>query len=396
MLRRVLTASLLAAATLAAGGAPGSSSPVTAASCSAWTSQSTPPPSIRVYRVATGAVETVDFRTYAKNVLSREWIGSWSTESLRSGAVAVKMYAWYQVLHWRGLTNAAGECFDVYDDTRDQVYDPSRATWSSAAAAVDATWATRALRNGAVSPTYYNAGVANEPCGANANGWRMYQWGTQACGLAGLSAAQILLTYYYPGWTVTDAPAPTSSPTPAPTATPPPPAPTASPAEPPTATPAPTGVPSSTPPPPTPAPTARPTPVPTPTPAPPAPAPGGTPGGGQTGIVGQALPPPPPPADPPVVVVGDSTSSSMVYGGLVERPAWFDRPMANQRFFEGLERVRSSTLTSTVSRDLPAFRALRAAAIRQLAVQLAVPLYVGRPDPALARGPGNVRAVSGR
>ena len=56
-------------------------------------------PAIRVYRQATGAVDTVDFRTYLKNVLSREWIGWWTTESLRSGALAVQAYAWYQVLH---------------------------------------------------------------------------------------------------------------------------------------------------------------------------------------------------------------------------------------------------------------------------------------------------------
>ena len=84
-----------------------------------------PPPTIRVFRTATGSVETVDFRTYLKNVLSREWISSWTTESLRSGAMAVKNYAWYQVLHWRGYTNAAGECFDVFDSTRDQHYDPA-------------------------------------------------------------------------------------------------------------------------------------------------------------------------------------------------------------------------------------------------------------------------------
>ncbi len=107
MPRRALAASLLAAVALFGSGLPGQIHPATASSCSGWTSETTPPSTIRVYRAATGAVETVNFRVYAKNVLSREWIGSWTTESLRSGAVAVKMYAWYHVLHWRGLTNAA-------------------------------------------------------------------------------------------------------------------------------------------------------------------------------------------------------------------------------------------------------------------------------------------------
>ncbi len=214
MSRRIFVAALLAALTLAGAGVPGLAPPASAASCSSWTSESEPPPTIRVFRHASGAVDTVDFRTYTKNVLSREWIGSWTAESLRSGALAVKSYAWYQVLHWRGGTNSDGACFDLRDDTWDQVYDPTKATWSTAAAAVDATWATRVLKNGRIFPTYYNAGALHEACGANANGWKAWQWGTQACGLDGKSAAEIILIYYYPGVTVTDAPAPATTPTP--------------------------------------------------------------------------------------------------------------------------------------------------------------------------------------
>jgi len=160
------------------------------------------------------------------------------------------------------------------------------------AAAVDATWSTLALKAGRIFATYYNAGQMNEPCGARANGWQMFQWGTQACGLAGKSAAQILAVYYA-GVTVSAAPPPsTPAPTPAPTPTPsptPPPAPAATPA------PAPSG--STTPvPAATPSPTATPTPPPTPTPAPVPQQPGG-------GPVGLAAPPPSPPPDPEPIVV---------------------------------------------------------------------------------------------
>ncbi len=254
--------------------------PAVAATCGTYTSETAPPSTIRVFRTGSGAVETVDFRAYVKNVLSREWISSWTTESLRSGAVAVKSYAWYQVLHWRGYVNEAGECFDIFDSTRDQHYDPSKPTYASMAAAVDATWTTVALKSGRIFPTYYNAGAASDPCGANANGWQMFQWGTQACGLAGLSAAQILATYYA-GVTVVAAPAPVRPPpTPAPT-----PIPTPAP------TPAGTPSPGATPPP-----TPAPTPIPTPAPAPPGPAPGG-------GQVGLSAPPPPPPDEPEPIVV---------------------------------------------------------------------------------------------
>lgn len=290
----------------------GAPSPAAAAgACGTYASHSVPPPTIRVYRTATGAVDTVDFRTYVKNVLSREWISSWTTESLRSGALAVKNYAWYQVLHWRGYVNGRGECFDVFDSTRDQHYDPSRPTYASMAAAVDATWATLALKGGRIFATYYNAGAPGEACGANANGWQMFQWGTQACGLAGRSAAQILATYY-PGVVVGSAPAPIPPPaTPAPT-----PVPTVVPTPTPMPTPVPTPVPSAsagspapsaTEPPATPVPTPVSTPVPTPMPTPPPPA--QMPGGGQAGL---SAPPPPPPADPEPIVVTPASGSAAV------------------------------------------------------------------------------------
>lgn len=293
MTRRALAAWALAALCMLAS-TP--SPPATAAAlCGGYASQTTPPPTVRVYRAAAGTVETVDFRAYLKNVLSREWISSWTTESLRAGALAVKDYAWYQVLHWRGYVSASGECFDLFDTTRDQVYDPSRPIYAPMAAAVDATWTTLALRSGSIVPTYYNAGGANEPCGANANGWQMFQWGSQACGLEGRSAAQIM-SVYYSGIQVIAAPppspsAPTPTPTPAPTPTPRPSA-TASPSSPP--------APSSSS-----QPTTQPTPGATPTPpattelAGPAPPPE-VPGGGQVGL---AAPPPPPPPDPTPIVV---------------------------------------------------------------------------------------------
>ena len=307
-----------------ASGLPAWVSPTAASSCSTWTSEADPPPAIRVFRHASGAVETVDFRAYTRNVLSREWIGSWTAESLRSGALAVKHYAWYQVLHWRGGVNAEGACFDLRDDTFDQVYDPSQPTWSTAAAAVDATWATRVLKNGLIFPTYYNAGTAQEACGINANGWKLWQWGTQGCGLAGRTAAEIMVTYYYPGVTVTDALAATITPAPSATPTPTPlPTPTPSPAPSTTATPS------------TPLPTPVPTPVPTPlvTPAPlPTPPPGQQlPGGGQAGLRSAAKPPRPPSADPAPVVVaagGEDPTARRVDLGMVasgRHVAWFER-----------------------------------------------------------------------
>jgi hypothetical protein len=349
MQRRALVAAGLAVLTALAGGLPAWVAPTAAASCSNWTSQTDPPPTIRVFRHVTGAVETVDLRTYTKNVLSREWIGSWTAASLGSGALAVKHYAWYQVLHWRGGLNVDGACFDLRDDTYDQVYDPSQPTWSTAAAAVDTTWATRVLKNGSVFPTYYNAGTANEACGVNANGWKLWQWGTQGCGLAGKTAAEIMLLYYYPGVTVTDAAA--ASPTAAPSATPTPtPTPSPSPTAVPTATPAsPAPTPFATLPPtpvPTPSPTPVPTPVRTPTPTPvPTPPPLPSPpvqqplGGGQAGVEGAAAPPQPPSADPAAVIIEAGAQDPTAIGafrGVLE--PWELGPLARSRNLAWLER----------------------------------------------------------
>jgi hypothetical protein len=402
MSRRPLAAALLAVLLSLGVSAPGFAPRAAAASCSGWSSQVDPPPTIRVFRHATGAVETVDFGDYTRNVLSREWIGSWTTESLRAGALAVKSYAWYQVLHWRGGVNADAECFDLRDDTVDQVYDPSKPTWSTAAAAVDATWITRVLKSGAIFPTYYNAGNQNEACGANANGWRMYQWGTQACGLIGKSAAEIVAIYYYPNVTVTAAPPSATaapSPTPAPTATPSPtPAPT------PTATPTlvsatpspkPSGTPVATP-----TPTAKPTPAPTPVPTPaatpfPTPPPmQELPGGGQSGIEGAAAPPAAPPAYPQPVVMTARASGA-------EPGVWNSRATLMERLLELMEDrwswsqptapSASAAPSGSAAPDLQlaTFRTLWGQAVERLLASLARSLSADRSLALLFEVPGS-------
>ncbi len=222
MFLRCAAVALLLVAVAAAALLPGRASPsaASAASCTAWTSHTLPPERIRVLRVATGEVEKVRLRRYAKNVLSREWIPSWTEESLRAGALIVRNYAWYQILNWRGGVNEAGECYDVRDDVRDQVYDPSKPIYRRAANAVDAMWGRLLHRKGAIFPTFYAAGAVDEACGAEANGTRARQWGTQSCGLDGLQPGKILKTYYYPRVRVFSAPTPTPTPTPTPAASP--------------------------------------------------------------------------------------------------------------------------------------------------------------------------------
>jgi hypothetical protein len=87
-------------------------------------------------------VVTIDFNTYVKNVLPNEWYYWWPEESLKAGAVAVKMFAWYWIDRggkWRDA--------DMTDNTCDQWfrYGSSHPRTDKA---VDETWSWVLSRNG--------------------------------------------------------------------------------------------------------------------------------------------------------------------------------------------------------------------------------------------------------
>ncbi len=175
------------------------------------------PASIRVYRTQTGAVEVVPFREYLKHVLPNEWIPTWSANSLRAGAIAVKSYAWFWVAQG-GKQSALGA--DVKDNTDDQVYDPN-VSYASTDAAVDATFQYSLLRDGSLFQTQYCAGsYTADPSGdCPWSGPYMTQWGSAYHSDQGRSWTWIL-RFYYPGavisptppGSVEDAPAPTRQP----------------------------------------------------------------------------------------------------------------------------------------------------------------------------------------
>ena len=79
-------------------------------------------------------VVKVPFKKYVKVVLANEWGHKWHEESLRAGAVAVKMYAWNAV-----LTGGKWDVGDVYDCDWDMVYNPSL-SFTSTNRAVNDTW----------------------------------------------------------------------------------------------------------------------------------------------------------------------------------------------------------------------------------------------------------------
>ena len=169
-------------------------------SCTAWASLSTPPRTIRVLRTRTGRVETVDFRTYVARVMaSGEWPSRLRTATLEAGALATKQYAWYYAMkgHHRSYYVRGGKCYDVRDDTSDQLYKnyarPTSRQWQ----AVSKTWGLTLRKNGNFFLTGYRAGT-HADCAADANGWKLYAKSVQDCANQGWTYQRILTRYLSP------------------------------------------------------------------------------------------------------------------------------------------------------------------------------------------------------
>ena len=204
----VLVLTLVLGPTGAAWGVPWPPTVRAAATCTGWPSDSVPPTTIRVRRTtgpASGSVQVVPFHEYVNVVMAAEWGASAPAEALKAGAVAVKEYAWYHAMFWRGGSAVDGSCYDVVDSTLDQVYAPeTRAPVPTQVAAVDATWGISIRRTQGLFSTHYDAG-ANVPCGANANGWQLFQVSAAHCARDGMAAVAILQTYFGPGLQVVGA-----------------------------------------------------------------------------------------------------------------------------------------------------------------------------------------------
>lgn len=175
-----------------------------ASSCTGWTSQFTPPSTIRVLRTSgpvKGRVQTVNLRAYVENVMAWEWPATYPAESLKAGAIAVKQYGWYYTINYRGKTASNGSCYDVIDTATDQIYDPEdRSASSTHKAAVAATWplTIRRSRNGVpgqfILTGYLPGSVVS--CGAQTDGFKLYQKGVYDCGKKGKTLEEILRVYY--------------------------------------------------------------------------------------------------------------------------------------------------------------------------------------------------------
>ena len=231
MTRLLSICAALIAASLLAASLPGPvmSASVNTSDCSKpyWNSRKVPPPSIRVgitgrhddvTATKVKRIKTVSFRKYVKTVMRTEFPG-WIARKrkggaayIAAGAVAAKQYAWYWTTQ-KPRYKVNGKCFDVYDNVRDQVYDPGKKQSIAAEAktneAVEKTW-TRIIRRKKVGggsefvlPFYLHDGSkAAGACGGTPpgykRGYRMFRSNALTCAKQGKSANLILVRSYTP------------------------------------------------------------------------------------------------------------------------------------------------------------------------------------------------------
>jgi stage II sporulation protein D len=95
------------------------------------------------------AVNDVALEQYVKGVVAWEMPASWHPEALKAQAVVARTYGL--------VSRKTGQWFDLYDDTRSQVYGGMRAEDSRASAAVDATRGEVVRSAGALAWTVYHS-----------------------------------------------------------------------------------------------------------------------------------------------------------------------------------------------------------------------------------------------
>jgi hypothetical protein len=185
--------------------------PAAAACGTNWASKKEPPPTIRVLRTQTGRVEKVDFKRYVVVVMaSGEWPTTMPKALLEAGALATKQYAWYYALkgnHRAEYRTASGACYDVRDDSVDQVYRPERAEpTKKQSAARDALWGLSLRKRDRFFLTGYRQGSATK-CEADADSWRLYARSARDCvKRLDYDSERVLRAYYQPGLTFVWAP----------------------------------------------------------------------------------------------------------------------------------------------------------------------------------------------
>jgi hypothetical protein len=146
-------------------------------------------------------IVAMDLKTYIKNVLPNEWPNAWHSESLKAGAVAAKMFAWWRINLTETYAGIRPPGVHVVDNTCDQVYfaNSHRPTTN---AAIDATWPIRMTDAERVVEIHYLAHdyQCADALASYGGGWNrcMGQHGSRTLAEGGMGYQDILQTYYAP------------------------------------------------------------------------------------------------------------------------------------------------------------------------------------------------------
>lgn len=138
-------------------------------------------------------VQTVPFKQYVEDCLPNEWMPSWDLESLKAGAMAIKMFAWYHHLH---PVTIDGFNFDVDNTTNFQSFRYlSRQPETNRA--INQIYSYAYVKpNGEIIELNYRAGIRNSPNWQYRNAQKMAQWGSEYWAKEGRTYLQILQFYY--------------------------------------------------------------------------------------------------------------------------------------------------------------------------------------------------------
>lgn len=138
-------------------------------------------------------VKVVGFDDYVINSLPNEWVPDWENESLKSGAMAIKMFAWYKVLHPMKLD---GWEYDLDNTTNFQTYREGNRFGKTDQAYFDTKNLAYAMPDGTIVELNYRAGYQDNPNWQYRNAQMMAQWGSQYWAEQGKAMLEILQWYY--------------------------------------------------------------------------------------------------------------------------------------------------------------------------------------------------------
>lgn len=139
-------------------------------------------------------VMSIPFETYIRNVLPNEWVPDWETESLKAGAIAIKMFGWF---HAYNPIEQDNQLFHVDNTVNYQVFrEGTDIPRTNAAFDQTARLAYIETDNDLVE-MQYRAGYPNDPNYQYKDAQKMSQNGSQyLADKRNYNMAQILDFYY--------------------------------------------------------------------------------------------------------------------------------------------------------------------------------------------------------